>query len=81
MDEWGTISSVQVKPELPGSDLMWGCGVARARALDGLVDYDEPGDYFDALARAGRLRGIYLGSRFVDIGTRESLARFERGEE
>jgi glucose-1-phosphate thymidylyltransferase len=79
MEEEGMISAVQVKPERPASDLIWGCGVARARALDGMIAYDEPGHYFDALARAGRLRGTRLES-FVDIGTPDALARVERLE-
>jgi glucose-1-phosphate thymidylyltransferase len=79
IDETGTIASVQVKPERPGSNFIWGCAVARAGALHGLVDYEEPGHYFDTLARANQVRGVYLGGRYVDIGTRESLLRVERG--
>jgi glucose-1-phosphate thymidylyltransferase len=76
MEDGGRISRVQVKPEQPASELLWGCGVARAGALDGLAGYDEPGHYFDALARAGRLRGVRFRS-YVDIGTRAALARVE----
>jgi glucose-1-phosphate thymidylyltransferase len=76
MENSGRISAVEVKPEQPASDLIWGCGVARASALDGLVGYDEPGHYFDTLAHAGRLRGVRLRS-FVDIGTPDALARVE----
>jgi glucose-1-phosphate thymidylyltransferase len=80
VDETGTVGSVQVKADRPTPNLIWGCGVARVQVLEGLVDYEEPGHYFDALARRGRVRGIYLGRRFLDIGTRESLLRAERGE-
>jgi NDP-sugar pyrophosphorylase family protein len=78
MDDSGRIKSVQVKPDVPGSDLIWGCGAARARALHGLARHDEPGDYFDALARGGGVRGVYLSAQFVDIGTPESLRQVER---
>lgn len=80
IDETGTISSVQVKPEQPASELIWGCGVAHAHSLAALAGYREPGHYFDALARQGRLSGVLLGPRYIDIGTRESLARVARLE-
>ena len=78
----GAVTAVDVKPARPRSDLVWGCGAARAGALGGLAGHEEPGRYFDALAKAGRVRGVDLGTEFVDIGTRASLSgarsRFER---
>jgi dTDP-glucose pyrophosphorylase len=71
----GTITGVYVKSENPPSDLIWGCGVAYAEALQGLRGYDEPGHYFDRLARHEDVRGIWLSETCVDIGTKETLSK------
>jgi glucose-1-phosphate thymidylyltransferase len=75
LDEAGRVLGVEVKPARPASNLVWGCAAARAGALAGLADVDEPGHLFDALARAGKARGICFPREFVDIGTRTSLER------
>jgi glucose-1-phosphate thymidylyltransferase len=71
----GLVTAVDVKPARPRGNLIWGCGAARAGALAGLADHAEPGRYFDAVATAGRVRGVDLQADFIDIGTRAALAR------
>jgi glucose-1-phosphate thymidylyltransferase len=75
MREDGTIAAVHVRPAVPPSDLVWGCAAVRARVLAELERYDDPGRLFDALARRGRVRGVFLSSQFADIGTKRSLER------
>jgi NDP-sugar pyrophosphorylase family protein len=72
--EGDRVLRVHVRPEQPGSDLVWGCFAARRGALVGLEEHDEPGELFDALARAGRVSAVVFESQLVDIGTPESLA-------
>jgi NDP-sugar pyrophosphorylase family protein len=74
-DAHGAVRAVQVKPAEPASDVIWGCAVARARALDGLREHDEPGALFDELARSGAVRAVVLDGEFVDVGTPEALER------
>ena len=71
----GLVRAVQVKPEQPASDIVWGCCAARAGALAGLRDHAEPGLLFDALAGTGVVRGVPFAGAFVDIGTRAALER------
>ena len=73
--EDGRVLAVQVKPGQPASDLVWGCAVARARALTGLAAHAEPGHLFDALAQTGGVRCVRFPGELVDIGTPDSLAR------
>ncbi|MBD0291000.1 MAG: NTP transferase domain-containing protein [Thermoleophilia bacterium] len=75
VDSEGRVLSVEPKPQAPRSHLVWGCLAARAGALAGLSGHDEPGDLFDLLARSGRVRGVDLGTEFVDIGTKDALRR------
>jgi dTDP-glucose pyrophosphorylase len=70
----GTLTGVYVKSDEPPSDLIWGCGVAYAGALRGLREFDEPGHYFDRLARREDVRGIWLSETCIDIGTRKTLS-------
>jgi glucose-1-phosphate thymidylyltransferase len=69
------VTEIAVKPETPPSDLIWGCAAVRRSALDGLAQHTEAGTLLDELAKAGRVRGVYLSDSWVDIGTPESLAR------
>ena len=69
------VARVDVKPPRPQSRLVWGCAVARVRALDGLERHDQPGVLFDELARARRVAAVRLVGDLVDIGTPEALAR------
>ena len=78
-DERGRIRAVEVKSRAPSSNVLWGCGAARARALWGLRDAAEPGAYFDSLCRQVPVAGVRLPGSFTDIGTREALARAQLG--
>lgn len=69
------VRAIEVKPAAPPSDLIWGCAAVRRRALDGLADHAEPGHLLGELAAAGSVRGVYLSDSWLDIGTREALAR------
>jgi glucose-1-phosphate thymidylyltransferase len=77
LDAEGRVTGVHVKPAQPPSNLIWGCAAARVRALAGLESRAWPGEQFDALARAGRTRGIQLGDDFLDVGTPGALRRAE----
>ena len=68
------VLAIEVKPERPRSDLVWGCAALRVRTLRALGG--EPGLALDRLARAGRVAGVRLEDPFVDIGTPEALARY-----
>jgi NDP-sugar pyrophosphorylase family protein len=68
------VEAVLVKPERPGSELLWGCAAARVGALDGLAGREHPGDLFAELAREGRVAGVLLDGEFLDIGTPADLA-------
>lgn len=74
-----SVSAITVKPSHPSSELVWGCAAAPARILAGLAGWDEPGEYFDVLARKGRVAGVRLDDPFVDVGTPEALRRAELG--
>jgi glucose-1-phosphate thymidylyltransferase len=75
VDAEGRLRAVQVKPQEPDSDLIWGCAAARAAILQaGLTRHPEPGALFHALAPDGRVRGLYLSDRWLDVGTREALS-------
>lgn len=71
----GRVAEVAVKPSRPATGLVWGCAAARASALRRLDEWPEPGQLFDALARAGRVAAVCFPGEFVDIGTKESLRR------
>jgi NDP-sugar pyrophosphorylase family protein len=73
--EGNLVNAIQVKPEQPLSDLVWGCAASSAAVLRGLQGWPEPGDYFDRLARRGLVRGVRLTDPFVDIGTPDALRR------
>jgi NDP-sugar pyrophosphorylase family protein len=71
----GVVHAVAVKPAEPTGDLVWGAVAARAAALAGLDRHREPGHLFDELARSGRARAVRFPGEFIDIGTKEALAR------
>lgn len=71
----GTVAEVVVKQPEPPSSWIWGCAAARAGALAGLELSDEVGVHLDRLARAGKVRCVRLSGLYVDIGTKEALAR------
>lgn len=72
------VEAVDVKPEQPRSGLVWGCAAARATALVGLQDHDQPGHLFDELAGEGRVRAVPFSGTMIDVGTNEALARAQR---
>jgi glucose-1-phosphate thymidylyltransferase len=71
----GVARSVAVKPAAPAGDLVWGAVAARTAALGGLGGHREPGHLFDELARGGRALAVRFPGEFIDIGTKEALAR------
>ena len=71
----GVVRGVAVKPREPAGDLVWGAVAARAECLAGLRLHREPGDLFDELARNGRVLAVRFPGEFIDIGTKEALAR------
>jgi dTDP-glucose pyrophosphorylase len=72
----GTIAGVDVKPSVPASDWIWGCAAGRAALWAGLDQVEWPGALIDVLCREGRdVRGIELSDVWLDVGTKESLAR------
>jgi dTDP-glucose pyrophosphorylase len=73
----GVVTGVEVKPQQPATNLIWGCAAARVSALTGLELRAWPGEHFDQLARAGRARGVNLGDDYLDVGTRDALTRAE----
>jgi CTP:molybdopterin cytidylyltransferase MocA len=68
-----TVHAVQVKPERPGSGLLWGLAAARAGALGGLAGREHPGQLFADLAGEGRVAGVVLAGEFLDVGTPADL--------
>jgi glucose-1-phosphate thymidylyltransferase len=75
LGEGGLVKSISVKPQKPASNLIWGCGAARAHALSGLKEAGEPGRHFDVLCRRQPVFGVELSDKWIDIGTKEALAR------
>jgi NDP-sugar pyrophosphorylase family protein len=67
------VLSVAVKPTAPRAETIWGCAAARVGSLRGLEAHSEPGNFFDALAGQGRVRGVLLHGPYADIGTRQAL--------
>jgi glucose-1-phosphate thymidylyltransferase len=82
LDASGVVTAVDVKPENPPANLIWGCAAANVAALAGVEHRTWPGEHFDELARAGRVRGVRLPGKYLDVGTKEALrqaeARFAR---
>ena len=77
VDARGRVAGNEIKAERPASDWIWGCLAARAGALDGLDDHAWPGEHLAQLARTGRVDGVRLSERYLDVGTREALASAE----
>jgi NDP-sugar pyrophosphorylase family protein len=71
----GLVTAVQIKPEHPASDLIWGCAATTAAVLGRLRDVHEPGELFDRLARTGRVAGVHLSDEWLDVGTPDALER------
>ena len=75
LDARGRVAAVHVKSPNPPDELVWGAAAARAGALAGLDSHRDPGYLFDELSRRGRVGAVRFPGEFVDIGTREALAR------
>lgn len=76
LDESGAIMDIDIKPVAPRSTWIWGCAAARARALEGLADFEWPSTHMLALrARGVEVAGVRLSSTYLDIGTHSSLER------
>jgi glucose-1-phosphate thymidylyltransferase len=69
------VTAVHVKSPEPPGDEVWGAVAARAGALGGLTRHAQPGTLFDHLARDGRVHAVRFPGEFLDIGTKEALAR------
>jgi glucose-1-phosphate thymidylyltransferase len=79
VDESGRVTAVQVKPERPASELIWGCAATTAGVIEQLRGVDEPGLLFGGLASAGRVAGVFLSDEWLDVGTPDALRRARRG--
>jgi len=71
----GRVEGVEVAPNGCATGLTWGILAARVSALRGLAGWDEPGRYFDSLARQALVAGVELEGPYEDVGTRAALAR------
>jgi glucose-1-phosphate thymidylyltransferase len=69
------VVAVHVKSPDPPGDWVWGAFAARVGVLRALERYRDPGHCFDDLARRGRVRAVRFPGEFIDIGTKEALAR------
>ena len=74
LDDNERVVGIDVKPEAPVDDLVWGCLAARAAALAGVAGAADPGHYLRRLAEDRRVRGVRLGDVYLDLGTRHALA-------
>lgn len=71
---FGTVRRVEPKPVHPTTDLIWSLLAAHRGALNGLEHVSEVGHLLDELAQAGKVRGVLLPGRLLDIGTPAGLA-------
>jgi glucose-1-phosphate thymidylyltransferase len=73
----GSITGIDVKPDTPRSEWVWGCAAAPVRMLAHMDRAEWPGGHFDLLCREGcDMRGFPLSDEWLDIGTREALRTF-----
>ncbi len=73
--EGDRVSSVDVKPDSPDTNLIWGCAAARVSALAGLAGHEELGHLFGELAGKGHVRAVPFPGTMLDIGTNDALSR------
>jgi len=71
---FGTVRRVEPKPSHPTTNLIWSLLAAHRGALNGLEHVSEVGHLLDELAQAGKVRGVLLPGRLLDIGTPAGLA-------
>jgi dTDP-glucose pyrophosphorylase len=72
-DAKGAVTGIEFKPERPSSSWLWGCAATSVAVLRGLEDREEPGIYFDSLARQGQVGAVRLSEGYLDMGTRGGL--------
>jgi glucose-1-phosphate thymidylyltransferase len=71
-----SIAGIAVKPAHPPSDWIWGCAAARTAGWMGLDRTEWPGEYIDVVCReGGDVRGVEVSDVWLDVGTKEALAR------
>jgi glucose-1-phosphate thymidylyltransferase len=73
LSDSGVVTEIDVDSDAPPPHLLWGCAAARAGALRGVRDYDDPGDYLSSLCRTSPIAGVLLSDSYIDIGTRRGL--------
>jgi NDP-sugar pyrophosphorylase family protein len=73
VDANGVVTAIHVKPAQPPSNLIWGCCAVRVGALEGIEQHAQPGTLFKRLVPDGKLAGMRLSDRWLDIGTPEAL--------
>ena len=78
LDRDGRVVGVQVKPEHPASDLIWGIAATHAAVLRDLPADADPGAYFDSLAQHGTVKGVVISNSWLDVGTPEALEQARR---
>jgi glucose-1-phosphate thymidylyltransferase len=71
----GVVREIVVKPDTPPSEFIWGCAAVRRPVLDSLESYAEPGHLLGELAKEGKVRGVHLSDSWLDVGTKDALAR------
>jgi dTDP-glucose pyrophosphorylase len=71
----GRVRGIEFKTEQPSSPWIWGCAVAWARVLRGLVGQEEPGRYFHSMCARGAVGSVCLSDSYVDLGTPAGLKR------
>lgn len=69
------VVAVHVKSPDPPGGSVWGAFAARVGVLRDMDRHPEPGGCFDDLARRGRVGAVRFPGEFIDIGTKEALAR------
>lgn len=67
------VESIEVKPDRPSSDLIWGIAATRVGLLRELTPDAELGEYFSTVAARGSTAGVFLSADWLDMGTIEGL--------
>ena len=73
LDGAGRVRGIDVGSAREPPQLFWGCVAARARALRGVRDHEDPGDHLAALCAHVPVAGVFLSETYLDIGTPRGL--------
>jgi glucose-1-phosphate thymidylyltransferase len=73
LDGAGRVRGIDVGSAREPPQLFWGCAAARARALRGVRDHDDPGDHLAELCAHARVAGVFLSESYLDVGTPRGL--------